>query len=147
VFIFGQSHYFLSSTLWSSGFHGETYFIFGNCPAYKQRKTRDLGYFVIGFQPRMIFEGLEGTSEWGSMSQEKVRERVAVWDDLPKHPDISHYGDPIHNEWKQFFIDDDIVSISGYVQFDLNNILKNDCVGCNQSIAFLRLDVIPLNQR
>jgi FPC/CPF motif-containing protein YcgG len=74
------------------------------------------------------------------MSREKVRKRVAVWDNLPKHPDISHYGDPTHIEWTQFFIDDDIVSISGYIQFDLNNISKkNDCVECNQSIAFFRL--------
>ncbi|WP_037464186.1 YqcI/YcgG family protein [Shimazuella kribbensis] len=104
--------------LWTFGFHGETYFAFGNCPAYKQRKTRDLGNsLIIGFQPRVIFEGLEGTSEWGSMSREKVRERVAVWDNLPKHPDISHYGDPTHHEWKQFFIGDDIVPIRGKCPF------------------------------
>lgn len=94
--------------LWDYHFAGQPIFAFGNAPAYKQRKTRDLGNsMVIGFQPRMIFEGLTGTEKGGIMSREKVRERVEVWDKLPKHPDISHYGDPDHNEWKQFFIGDD----------------------------------------
>ena len=99
--------------LWDFHFGGEPIFVFGNAPAYKQRKTRDLGNaMVIGFQPRKIFKGLTGTEEGGIMSRQKVRERVEVWDKLPKHPDISHYGDPTHNEWKQFFIGDDIEPIT-----------------------------------
>lgn len=104
--------------LWDFHFAGEPFFIFGNCPAYKQRKTRDLGNsLVLGFQPRMIFEGLEGTEKGGIMSREKVRERVEKWDQLPKHPDISHYGDTNHNEWKQYFIGDDIEPIAGKCPF------------------------------
>ena len=104
--------------LWSFSFAEEPYFIFGNAPAYKQRKTRDLGNsLILGFQPRRIFEGLEGTSRGGSMSREKVRERVQKWDKLPKHPDISHYGDPEHREWKQYFIGDDIKPIEGKCPF------------------------------
>ena len=39
--------------LWDFRFHGEPIFVFGNAPAYKQRKTRDLGNsMVLGFQPR-----------------------------------------------------------------------------------------------
>ena len=94
--------------LWDFHFKGEPIFVFGNAPAYKQRKTRDLGNaMVLGFQPRKIFKGLTGTEKGGIMSREKVRERVEKWDHLPKHPDISHFGDPTHNEWKQFFIGDD----------------------------------------
>lgn len=97
--------------LWDFHFGGEPIFAFGNAPAYKQRKTRDLGNaMVIGFQPRKIFKGLTGTEKGGIMSREKVRERVEVWDNLPKHPDISHFGDPTHNEWKQFFIGDEVGS-------------------------------------
>lgn len=104
--------------LWDFRFHGEPIFVFGNAPAYKQRKTRDLGNaMVLGFQPRRIFEGLKGTEQGGIMSREKVRERVAVWDQLPKHPDISHFGDPNHNEWKQFFIGDDVEPIVGKCPF------------------------------
>lgn len=51
------------------------------------------------------------------MSREKVRARVEAWDGLPKHPDISHFGDPDHNEWKQFFIGDDIEPIKGKCPF------------------------------
>ncbi len=40
-------------------------------------------------------------------SREAVRKRVEAWDRIPKHPDISHYGDKDHREWKQFFISDD----------------------------------------
>lgn len=104
--------------LWDFRFHGEPIFAFGNTPAYKQRKTRDLGKtMVIGFQPRKIFEGLKGTEKGGIMSREKVRERVEAWDHLPKHPDISHFGDPKHNEWKQFFIGDDSEPIQGKCPF------------------------------
>lgn len=104
--------------LWDFRFHGEPIFAFGNAPAYKQRKTRHLGNsMVIGFQPRKIFEGLKGTEKGGIMSREKVRGRVEVWDQLPKHPDISHFGDPTHNEWKQFFIGDDSEPIVGKCPF------------------------------
>ncbi|TSB44620.1 YqcI/YcgG family protein [Alkalicoccobacillus porphyridii] len=104
--------------LWDYHFGGEPIFAFGNAPAYKQRKTRDLGNsLVIGFQPRKIFKGLEGTQKGGVMSREKVRERVEVWDQLPTHPDISHFGDINHNEWKQFFIGDDIEPIKGKCPF------------------------------
>lgn len=104
--------------LWDFHFNGEPIFAFGNAPAYKQRKTRDLGNsLVMGFQPRKIFKGLEGTEKGGINSREKVRERVELWDDLPKHPDISHFGDPTHNEWKQFFIGDDCEPITGKCPF------------------------------
>ncbi|MBP2005875.1 FPC/CPF motif-containing protein YcgG [Halobacillus andaensis] len=104
--------------LWAFSFAGEPFFAFGNAPAYKQRKTRDLGNsLVLGFQPRRIFEGLEGTSDGGIMSREKVRERVEKWDQLPKHPNISHYGDPDHREWKQYFIGDDVEPIRGQCPF------------------------------
>lgn len=104
--------------LWSFSFAEEPYFAFGNAPAYKQRKTRDLGNsLIIGFQPRRIFQGLEGTSPGGFMSREKVRERVEIWDGLPKHPNISHYGDDGHREWKQYFIGDDIEPITGKCPF------------------------------
>jgi uncharacterized protein len=104
--------------LWAFSFAEEPFFVFGNAPAYKQRKTRDLGNsLVLGFQPRRIFEGLEGTSKGGIMSREKVRERVEKWDGLPKHPNISHYGDPEHREWKQYFIGDDIKPIEGKCPF------------------------------
>ncbi|AND37843.1 YqcI/YcgG family protein [Cytobacillus pseudoceanisediminis] len=104
--------------LWAFSFAEEPFFVFGNAPAYKQRKTRDLGNsLVLGFQPRRIFEGLEGTSKGGIMSREKVRERVEKWDGLPTHPNISHYGDPEHREWKQYFIGDDIKPIEGKCPF------------------------------
>lgn len=105
--------------LWNFSFAEEPYFAFGNAPAYKQRRTRDLGNsLVIGFQPRRIFKGLEGTSKGGSMSRERVRERVELWDQLPKHPNISHYGDEDHREWKQYFIGDDIEPIKGKCPFN-----------------------------
>ncbi|MGJ9459434.1 YqcI/YcgG family protein [Oceanobacillus sp. CF4.6] len=104
--------------LWNFCFAKEPYFAFGNAPAYKQRKTRDLGNsLIIGFQPRKIFEGLKGTEQSGVMSRERVRERVEKWDGLPKHPNISHYGDKKHREWKQFFIGDDIKPIEGKCPF------------------------------
>ena len=104
--------------LWTFVFANEPYFAFGNAPAYKQRKTRDLGKsLIIGFQPRRIFEGLEGTSKSGKMSREKIRKRVERWDGLPTHPNISYYGDESHREWKQYFIGDDMEPIRGSCPF------------------------------
>ncbi|MFK2824765.1 YqcI/YcgG family protein [Bacillus sp. B190/17] len=104
--------------LWAFSFAEEPFFVFGNTPAYKQRKTRDLGKsLILGFQPRRIFEGLEGTTPNGILSRESIRSRVEKWDNLPKHPNISHYGDPEHREWKQYFIGDDIQPIEGKCPF------------------------------
>lgn len=104
--------------LWSFCFNDEDMFAFGNAPAYKQRKTRNLGNsLIIGFQPRRIFKGLEGTTKSGQKARERVRERVELWDELPKHPNISHYGDEDHREWRQFFIGDDIERIEGKCPF------------------------------
>ncbi|GAF21427.1 MULTISPECIES: YqcI/YcgG family protein [Shouchella] len=108
--------------LWSFCFNGQSMFAFANTPAYKQRITRDLGQsMVIGFQPREIFQGLEGTEPKGHNSREAVRKRVEAWDQIPKHPDISHYGDVDHREWKQFFIGDDCVPITGACPFRAKN--------------------------
>lgn len=104
--------------LWEFSFGGEPMFAFGNAPAYEQRKTRHLGNsLIIGFQPRIIFDGLEGDRPKGAYSRQMVRERVEKWDQLPKHPNISHYGDPEHREWKQYFIGDDIQPITGKCPF------------------------------
>src|SRR5699024_10546724 len=107
--------------LWSFSFAGDTYFVFGNTPAYWQRKTRDLGNsLILGFQPRQIFKGLEGESRSGQLAREKIRKRVEKWDQLPKHPNISHYGDVSHREWKQYFIGDDTEEIIGECPFRPN---------------------------
>lgn len=104
--------------LWEFSFGGEPIFAFGNAPAYKKRKTRHLGRsLVIGFQPRIIFEGLEGNRPNGAYSRQTVRERTEKWDGLPKHPNINHYGDPDHREWKQYFIGDDSKPIVGSCPF------------------------------
>ncbi|PYZ95688.1 YqcI/YcgG family protein [Alteribacter lacisalsi] len=111
--------------LWTFCFDQEPMFVFGNAPAYEQRRTRNLGKgLVIGIQPRTIFTGLEGTEPNGINSREAVRKRVEAWDQLPKHPDISHYGDETHHEWKQFFIGDDcepIVSECPFQQRKIRN--------------------------
>lgn len=104
--------------LWNFCFANEPYFVFGNAPAYQQRKTRDLGNsLIIGFQPRRIFKGLEGISENGRLARESIRARVKKWDRLPTHPNISHYGDRNHREWKQYFIGDDTELITGECPF------------------------------
>ncbi|CAM4099852.1 YqcI/YcgG family protein [Bacillus manliponensis] len=104
--------------LWEFSFGGEAMFAFANAPAYKQRRTRNLGdSMVVGFQPRIIFDGLEGDRPKGAYSRQMVRERVEKWDQLPKHPNISHYGDPNHREWKQYFIGDDCEPSAGKCPF------------------------------
>ena len=103
--------------LWEFSFGGEPIFAFGNAPAYKQRKTRHLGNSRYWFSASHHFDGLEGDRPKGAYSRQMVRERVEKWDQLPKHPNISHYGDPDHREWKQYFIGDDVEPIKGRCPF------------------------------
>nr|WP_289036889.1 YqcI/YcgG family protein [uncultured Allobacillus sp.] len=67
----------------------------------------------------MNTEGARNNTEALRINTEPLRLNTET--SLPKHPDISHFGDPEHNEWKQFFIGDDIEPIKGKCPFHHEN--------------------------
>jgi FPC/CPF motif-containing protein YcgG len=46
-----------------------------------------------------------------------VRRRLEKWDDIPVHPDLGVYSDPRKNEWKQYFLSDDMKPETGGCPF------------------------------
>lgn len=107
--------------LWSFCFASCPMFVFGNAPAYQKRRARNLGKsLVLGFQPRNIFKGLEGTLQQGREARDKIRKKAEKWDGIATHPDVGYYGDPTHHEWKQFFISDDCEPIQGKCPFQVS---------------------------
>lgn len=103
---------------WEFCFAGQAIFVLGSAPSYRQRHSRNLGPgFVILFQPRSVFAGIEGDTLAGINARERVRARLCNWDTISPHPDLSSYGDPCTNEWKQYMLPDDNVPATGSCPF------------------------------
>jgi FPC/CPF motif-containing protein YcgG len=93
---------------WEFSFHGVPMFVFAAAPSYLRRASRNLGPgLVLLFQPRNVFNGIEGGTPRGVRARLVIRERLRRWDTVLPHPDLADYGDPSNNEWRQYFIPDD----------------------------------------
>lgn len=93
---------------WEFCFDGEPMFVFSANPGYYLRDTRVFGKsHLMLFQPRRIFNGIEGGTFAGTRAREQIRKRMKKWEDMPAHPDMGSYGDPASQEWKQYFLPDD----------------------------------------
>ena len=83
-------------------------FVFAAAPSYARRASRNVGPgLVLLFQPRNVFEGIEGGTPRGMAARQIIRTRLGQWDTMPLHPDMGDYGDPSNHEWRQYFIPDD----------------------------------------
>jgi FPC/CPF motif-containing protein YcgG len=95
---------------WEFSFGGDSMFVFGSCPAYLKRRSRNLGpSLVLLFQPRRVFRGIEGGTPSGSIVRERIRCKLRTYDTVRDHPDMGAYSDQTSFEWKQYFIPDDTV--------------------------------------
>ena len=93
---------------WEFCFEGEPMFVFCCCPAYRNRRSRNTGdSLILLFQPRRIFQGIEGGTLAGRRAREIIRERLRRWDAISPHPALGSYGSPSSHEWKQYFLPDD----------------------------------------
>lgn len=104
---------------WEFCFDGEPMFVFASTPAYRKRDSRNMGNsLVLLFQPRRVFDGIEGGTPAGTRAREIIRARMETWDSGMKyHPDMGSYGDPSSFEWKQYFLPDDITPVLGRCPF------------------------------
>ncbi len=93
---------------WEFCFQGQSMFVFAAVPSHHRRLSRSLGdSLVLLFQPRHVFDGIEGGTPPGDAARAIIRRRVAEWDLAPPHPAMGNYGDTENREWMQYFIDDD----------------------------------------
>lgn len=103
---------------WEFCFDGEPMFVFASTPAYETRDSRNMGNsLVLLFQPRRIFDGVEGGTPAGTKAREMIRDRMRDWDGMDYHPDMGTYGDPSSFEWKQYFLPDDNSPVMGGCPF------------------------------
>ncbi|QIN84428.1 cupin domain-containing protein [Rubrobacter tropicus] len=103
---------------WEFCFAGEPMFVFASAPAYRLRDSRNMGdSLVLLFQPRRVFDGIEGGTPAGTRAREIIRARMEAWEGMEAHPDMGSYGDPSSHEWKQYFLPDDNTPVTGRCPF------------------------------
>lgn len=103
---------------WEFCFDGEPMFVFASAPAYRDRASRNMGdCLILLFQPRRVFDGIEGGTPAGTRTREIIRQRMREWDGMEYHPDMGSYGDPSSYEWKQYFLPDDNLPVAGECPF------------------------------
>ncbi len=82
-------------------------FVVARTPAYERRHSRYTPHGLeLTVQPRWVFDGLGGDTEAGQRARRIIREQLADYDDVPRHPDIGDYGDPDVHEWEQYVLPD-----------------------------------------
>lgn len=88
---------------------GDPMFAFPSIPAYQHRRSRRMGeHFLMCFQPRRIFFGVDRGDPGGERIREDIYARVEDWDAVPPHPQLVDlaYGDPTMREWRQYALPD-----------------------------------------
>ena len=104
--------------LWEFAFGGMTMFVFSAAPTYKVRRSRNLGEgMLVFFQPRNVFNGIEGDTPAGDKVRKIIRDRLVAWDEVAPHPHLGSYGNPLSLEWKQYFLPDDNSHITAECPF------------------------------
>jgi FPC/CPF motif-containing protein YcgG len=93
---------------WQWCFGGEPWFVFACSPAYRRRRSRDVGpCLTLVLQTARVFEGIGGSTVAGKAAKRLVRQRLARFDSVPVHP---HLGDPrmsSEHKWRQYALPDD----------------------------------------
>jgi FPC/CPF motif-containing protein YcgG len=105
--------------LWEFCFGGDPIFMFAASPAYVQRRSRNYGNsFVMLFQPKRIFKGIESETPAGTKARRVIRARLKKWDRSEAlHPDVNDYGEVLVHRWKQYVLSDDNTPARGGCPF------------------------------
>ena len=92
---------------WEFSFSGVPIFAVCSTPAHDRRRSRHSPTFMITFQPRWVFEGLEVDTPRGVTARRVIRGRLRAYDEPEPSPQLGAYGDASNREWKQYFLPDD----------------------------------------
>ncbi|MFG3104468.1 YqcI/YcgG family protein [Streptomyces sp. NPDC048182] len=99
--------------MWEFAFGGTPIFVVCNTPVHDRRRSRHADQFMITFQPRWVFEGLEAETPRGAAARRTIRARLSAYDTVAPSPVLGSYGDADNREWRQYFLADDNVSAAG----------------------------------
>lgn len=95
-------------SLWEFSFERCEMFVVGASPTYCHRRSRNLGPgIVLIFQPRLLFIDPATSLPIAAPVRHRIHQRMLAYDEMPTHPDIGFYGNPINREWKQYALPDD----------------------------------------
>lgn len=101
---------------WAFSFAGQPFFLVCFTPAHINRKSRHSEVPLIIFQPRWIFDGLEGDTSAGIAVRQAIRDAVAVYDNMPASKKLTSYGEGL--DWEQYFLPD--IKNSIYEKFPIS---------------------------
>lgn len=92
---------------WSWCFGGMQLFVNMSAPAYKRRKSRNLGpNFLFVINPRERFDVVAGNDPVGHKLRDTVRSRIDAYDDYPYSHQLGHYQAG-EIEWWQYCLSDE----------------------------------------
>ncbi|MEU4555248.1 YqcI/YcgG family protein [Micromonospora violae] len=92
---------------WSMCFNGMPLFCNMSTPAYRKRRSRNLGgHFVIVINPRARFDVFAGDTPSGRKVRANIRDRIDRYDGTPHSPHLSSYGSGAL-EWLQYSLAED----------------------------------------
>jgi FPC/CPF motif-containing protein YcgG len=94
---------------WEFCFSGEAIFLFTGLPAYERRNSRRFGKgIMILFQPKRVFNGIEGATPGGIRARQVIRPKLQAYDGgMAMHPDFNVIDDKLAFRWKQYCASDD----------------------------------------
>jgi uncharacterized protein len=87
---------------WAFCFGGQSFFVVCFTPAHESRLSRRSQVPMIIFQPRWIFNGLEGDTLPGQLARQTIRDRIAEYDSLPPSVALTAFGEG--EDWKQYYL-------------------------------------------
>ena len=92
--------------MWEFSYAGEPIFVVCNTPAHVNRRSRHSAEFMITFQPRWVFEGIESDTPRGVAVRRTIRKRLRDFDGVGPSAVLGNYGDATNREWLQYFLYD-----------------------------------------
>ena len=93
---------------WEFSFAGQPLFVFGSCPAYRRRRSRNLGpALVLIFQSKVVFAGIGGETRAGRAAKRKIRQRLLAYDTVPPYAELGSADHSSVFKWRQYFPPDD----------------------------------------
>jgi hypothetical protein len=93
---------------WQWCFDGEPWFVFAASPAYRRRRSRNLGPCLVAvLQVRRVFDGLSGSSLAGRAAKARIRHELSVYDEVGPHPHLGDQEASSSYKWRQYVLPDD----------------------------------------
>lgn len=93
---------------WQWCFAGEPWFTFLCSPAYRRRRSRNVGpCLTVVFQTRRVFDGLSGSTLAGRSAKARVRANLLAYDAVPPHRYLGDAGSSSAYKWRQYALPDE----------------------------------------